>query len=149
MTTSTISKNVFWVFARMSIAVYGRFPLFGALRAAVGVLCREGRYLVIHRNDGRGLSFPGGLQRPWETAEQALIREVREETGLEVTKCSLKLCYYSSTDIPVNVTVFEMEVSGQLRDSWEGLPCWLRIDDLRRDLLTSQRRILEVVEVAG
>jgi 8-oxo-dGTP pyrophosphatase MutT (NUDIX family) len=148
MTTSGISNKVFWVFARLSFAAYCRFPIFGALSAAVGIMCQEGKYLVVHRSDGRGLSFPGGLQRPWETAKQALIREVREETGLEVTRCSLKLRYYSSADIPVNVTVFEIEASGQLQDSWEGLPCWLPADDLRQGLLASQRRILEFVEMA-
>jgi 8-oxo-dGTP pyrophosphatase MutT (NUDIX family) len=145
MITSGISKKLFWAFARISIAAYSRFPVFGALNGAVGIMPRDGKYLVIDRNDGRGVSFPGGLQRLWETPEQALIREVREETGLQVTKCALTLRYYSSADIPVCVSVYDIEAEGDLRASWEGTPCWLRADDLRRLLLTSQRKILELL----
>ena len=102
-------------------------------------------FLVVERNDGRGLSFPGGLQRLWETAEQALFREVREETGLEVSRSVFKLRYYSSVEIPLNITVFEVEAAGQLRGSWEGTPCWLPLSELHQRLLPSQRYILEMV----
>ncbi|HET6291127.1 MAG TPA: NUDIX domain-containing protein [Amycolatopsis sp.] len=47
-----------------------------------------GRILLIRRaNDpGRGLwSVPGGRVKPGETDEVAVIREMREETGLDVT----------------------------------------------------------------
>jgi 8-oxo-dGTP diphosphatase len=46
-----------------------------------------GRLLLIRRGHepGRGLwSVPGGRVEPGETDEQAVIREVREETGLAV-----------------------------------------------------------------
>jgi ADP-ribose pyrophosphatase YjhB (NUDIX family) len=48
----------------------------------------SGRMLLILRGHepGKGLwSVPGGRIEPGETDEQAVIREVREETGLEVT----------------------------------------------------------------
>jgi 8-oxo-dGTP diphosphatase len=112
------------------------------LQGVVGLLRYEDKFLVIERNDGRGVSFPGGLQRPWETAEQALVREVREETGLEVTKSVFKLRYYSSVEIPLNITVFEIEAKGQLRSSWEGTPCWLPTSEVRERLLPSQRQIV-------
>jgi 8-oxo-dGTP pyrophosphatase MutT (NUDIX family) len=146
MPLSGLSRKAFWVIARSGLAIYSRLPLFGTLNAAIGVLRMEDKFLVIDRNDGRGVSFPGGLKHPWESAEQALIREVREETGLQVTSSVFALRYYSAADIPVNVNVFEIEASGQLRDSWEGLPCWLGADDLRLRLLTSQQRILEFVK---
>lgn len=54
----------------------------------VAVIRKAGRYLVGKR-PASGLlgglwEFPGGKIRPGETHEQALRREVREETGLEV-----------------------------------------------------------------
>jgi 8-oxo-dGTP diphosphatase len=55
----------------------------------VGAVIRDesGRLLMILRghDPGRGLwSIPGGRIEPGETAEAAVVREVREETGLEV-----------------------------------------------------------------
>jgi 8-oxo-dGTP diphosphatase len=47
----------------------------------------EGRLLLIRRANepGRGLwSLPGGRVEPGETDEQAVVREVAEETGLTV-----------------------------------------------------------------
>ena len=55
----------------------------------VGAVIRDeaGRLLMILRghDPGRGLwSIPGGRIEPGETAEAAVVREVREETGLDV-----------------------------------------------------------------
>ncbi|MGY1807294.1 NUDIX hydrolase [Blastococcus sp. SYSU D00669] len=55
----------------------------------VGAVVRDGagRLLLIRRGQepSRGLwSLPGGRVEPGETAEQAVVREVREETGLDV-----------------------------------------------------------------
>lgn len=55
----------------------------------VGAVIRDeaGRILLIKRghDPGKGLwSVPGGRIEPGETDEQAVVREVREETGLEV-----------------------------------------------------------------
>jgi 8-oxo-dGTP diphosphatase len=51
------------------------------------VLDSDGRLLLVRRaNDpGRGLwSLPGGRVEPGESDEAAVVREVREETGLDV-----------------------------------------------------------------
>ncbi|MGA8153373.1 MAG: NUDIX domain-containing protein [Terriglobales bacterium] len=102
-------------------------------------------FLVIERSDGRGLSFPGGLALPWESAEQAMAREVKEETGLSITKSRLILRYDSSVEIPVTLTAFEAEASGDLRGSWEGTPRWLHGSELQQRILPSQRRIVDVL----
>jgi len=57
--------------------------------ACVGAVVRDdaGRLLLIRRGQepSRGLwSLPGGRVEPGETHEQAVVREVREETGLDV-----------------------------------------------------------------
>jgi len=146
MISKAVSAKLFWLLSRSGLAIYSRFPLFGPLKAALGVMRRDDVFLVIDRNDGRGVSFPGGLQYPWESPEQACRREVREETGLNVTKSFVRLRYYSTADVPVNFTVFEIEAQGELRGSWEGTPCWLPIAELRKRLLASQHRLLELLE---
>ncbi|TNC23207.1 NUDIX hydrolase [Amycolatopsis alkalitolerans] len=59
-----------------------------SVRCVGGILHdAAGRLLVIQRghDPGRGLwSLPGGRVEPGETDEQAVVREMREETGLDV-----------------------------------------------------------------
>ena len=56
-----------------------------AFRVAVSALIfNEGRVLLAHRRDIDWWNLPGGGVELGETAEEALCREVREETGLEV-----------------------------------------------------------------
>lgn len=53
--------------------------------AAAAVIRDEaGRVLLIRRGDGGGWSLPGGVMEPGERLDQCLVREVQEETGLEV-----------------------------------------------------------------
>ena len=44
----------------------------------------QGRVLLIRRGDGRGWSLPGGIMEPGERIAETVVREVWEETGLEV-----------------------------------------------------------------
>jgi 8-oxo-dGTP diphosphatase len=53
------------------------------VRAAGGVVRREGRIAVVHRPRYDDWSLPKGKLDPGETWEEAALREVREETGLE------------------------------------------------------------------
>lgn len=59
------------------------------LEWGVGALIeREGRVLLV-REDGRWL-LPGGEVEPGESHAEALIRELREETGLEISPGDLR-----------------------------------------------------------
>ena len=136
---------MFWILSRTALAVYSRLPIFGPLSAAVGVIRNGDDFLLIERNDGRGVSFPGGLVHPWESAETAVSREILEETGLRVTKSLLKLRYYSCEEIPVNLIVFEVKADGQLRGSWEGTPRWLCLTEFSQRVVPSQKRIVETL----
>ena len=143
MPLETLSRQAFWFLSRSAIAIYSRLPIFGALNGVVAIIRYKDSFLAIERSDGRGLSFPGGLQFPRESAEKAMVREVREETGLEVTRFTFRHRYYSSVEIPLNISVFDAEVTGQLRSSWEGTPGWLPVAELRQRLVPNQRQILD------
>ncbi len=57
------------------------------LDVVAGILWRDGRYLGVRRPEGKSHAgkweFPGGKVEPGETPAQALVRELREELGLE------------------------------------------------------------------
>ena len=56
------------------------------LLPAVAAIIRDpsGGVLLIRRGDGRGWSLPGGILEPGEMVADSVVREVWEETGLEV-----------------------------------------------------------------
>lgn len=64
-------------------------------RIAVGLIERGGCVLIARRREDQMLGglweFPGGKREPGETLRQTVVREVREETGLEV-KVLARLC---------------------------------------------------------
>ena len=138
-----MKKTLFWIVSNIAFGLYKRLPIFGELRASVGVLEREGQYLVIQRNDGRGLSFPGGTAWPFEPEGKTLVREVQEETGLTTERYELLFCYSTDIDAPCRITVFRIEASGSLRESWEGVPQWVGASELRARVARSQLPIVE------
>jgi len=58
------------------------------IHVAVGVVFRDGKVLIARRPDhvhqGGLLEFPGGKVEAGETVQQALVREIQEETGLRI-----------------------------------------------------------------
>ena len=70
------------------------------LVAACALVDADGRVLLAKRPEGRPLAglweFPGGKVKPDETPEAALVRELREELGIEVAeKCLAPLTFAS------------------------------------------------------
>lgn len=61
-------------------------PTPNTVKVAVSALVqdREGRILLIRRSDNGKYSVPGGGLEAGETVAQAVVREVHEETGIEV-----------------------------------------------------------------
>lgn len=69
----------------------GTKPLL--LVAACALVDVDGRVLLARRPEGKKMAglweFPGGKLNPGETPEQALIRELKEELGIDVTAACL------------------------------------------------------------
>jgi 8-oxo-dGTP diphosphatase len=56
-------------------------PLVGAVAV---IFDAEGRVLLSERADGRGWNLPSGIVDADESPEEAVVRETKEETGLDV-----------------------------------------------------------------
>jgi 8-oxo-dGTP pyrophosphatase MutT (NUDIX family) len=130
----------------MAIGVYRRLPLFGPIPGSIAIIRRDGGFLAIRRNDGYGLGFPGGIAHPWESAEQALCREVREETGLEIISADLKFEYQTSILYPSRTRVFEATAEGDFRSSWEGSVRLVSLLELDGGIMASQRPVVDYLK---
>lgn len=67
---------------------------------AAALIDRDGRLLVQQRPEGKNMAglweFPGGKLEPDETPEAALIRELREELGIETDAACLAPATFAS-----------------------------------------------------
>lgn len=70
------------------------------LVTAVALIDPEGRVLLAQRPEGKSLAglweFPGGKVEPGETPESALIRELKEELGIDTWKSCLAPLIFAS-----------------------------------------------------
>lgn len=98
--------------------------------AAAIVRDDKGRVLLIRRGDGRGWSLPGGMMEPGERIADCIVREVWEETGLEVEPmrvvgvysdpAALQFAYPNGDRVHFVSTTFECRpVGGALRADGE------------------------------
>jgi A/G-specific adenine glycosylase len=85
------------------------------IEAAVGVIVEGGRVFIQKRPENGLLpnlwEFPGGKVRPGETPEQAVVREIGEETGLAVRPTEkLALIRHSYTSFRVTLHAYLCEI---------------------------------------
>jgi len=109
------------------------------LVSAVALIDTEGRVLLAQRPPGKSLAglweFPGGKVEPGETPELALIRELKEELGIDTWRsCLAPLTFasHSYDDFHLLMPLFACR-------RWEGIPvaregqtlAWVRPNKLR------------------
>jgi len=114
----------------------GAKPLL--LVAACALIDADGRILLARRPEGKKMAglweFPGGKLAPGETAEAALIRELKEELGIDVATSCLAPFTFASHDYGH----FHLLMPLYLCRRWRGVPrpvegqtlAWVRPDKL-------------------
>jgi len=111
------------------------------LVVAAALVDPDGRVLIAQRPPGKGMAglweFPGGKIEAGETPEQALIRELDEELGIQVkAPCLAPFTFASHT-----YDAFHLLMPLYLCRRWDGSPSprehaaikWVRPRDLRAD----------------
>ncbi|WP_377888900.1 NUDIX hydrolase [Alkalihalobacillus sp. R86527] len=91
-----------------------------SLSAGAVVLNDEGKILLI-KGPRRGWEFPGGIIENGETIQQGIIREVKEETGIDIEL--KKFCgIYQNLDASVCATCWlGKAIGGEITTSSESL----------------------------
>jgi 8-oxo-dGTP diphosphatase len=90
------------------------------LVAAAALVDRDNRVLIAQRPPGKSMAglweFPGGKVAPGETPEAALVRELREELGIEVCDTCLAPFTFASHAYET----FHLLMPLYLCRNWEG-----------------------------
>jgi 8-oxo-dGTP diphosphatase len=109
------------------------------LVVAVALVDADRRVLLAQRPEGKKLAglweFPGGKVDPGERPEQSLIRELREELGIEVKEACLAPLTFASHAYEDFHLLMPLYVCRR----WEGVPrplegqklAWVRVNEMR------------------
>lgn len=101
----------------------------------------NGNILVQDRvkKDYAGIAFPGGHVEPNESFVQSVIREVKEETGLDIEHpilCGIKQ-WQTKTNARYIVLFFKTnKFSGEIHSSEEGEIKWIKRSELEKQKTT-------------
>lgn len=111
-------------------------------RVKLTIMCMlykdDGSFLVLNRlkKDWPGLTFPGGHVEDNELIIEAVVREMKEETGLTVRNIEPR-GYFEWNEFGDNVRHLAMlyrskDFSGDLKESSEGNILWIKEEDLEK-----------------
>ena len=126
------------------------------------VIIRDDKVLLVHQWDG--FDFPGGGIDSGEDMREALVREVGEETGLEVQSGELVACenaFYRAESgknlhsiliyLTAEVIGGELSIAGltELEKGWtQDLPQWIPLADLTKTKFYNSVDSLQIINTA-
>lgn len=94
-------------------------PNHNHLVSVAGLVTNDSGQILLVKSPWRGWEYPGGLIEPGETFQQALHREIREESGAEVEITGfVGICKNVEKDI-VNIDFICRYIGGELTTSEE------------------------------
>lgn len=97
-----------------------------------------------------GLVFPGGHVEPGESLTQSVIREMREETGLNIYNpqpCGYKDWIQDDGTRYIVLLYKTNKFAGEIKSSEEGRVFWLDRKDIEKaNLIWNMRELLEIFE---
>jgi len=124
--------------------------------SAYAILRHEDRVLLLNMRSTGKLFLPGGGSEVGEQLEEALHREVREETGLEIeigryVAFKEDFFYYDPLDVAFHGLMFfylckpltfDLATNDQIEDDEVETPRWVPIDQLRPEDIQSHGEII-------
>lgn len=106
------------------------------VRAAGGIVVRDGAVLLVHRSKYDDWSFPKGKLEEGESWEDGALREVEEETGLRCTiGVEVGRTRYEVAEGPKEVRYYALRCDGEARAQNE-------VDEVRWVPVTKARELL-------
>jgi len=128
--------------------------------AVYGVIVKDGKILMSKQWDG--YDFPGGGIELGEPTEQALVREVKEETGIDVRMGSILHCERSFFKLPYKGNFvhsihmyYECEVVGgelsteffdEQEKQYADKPEWVNLNEIKSVKIYSSGDVDKVLE---
>ena len=104
--------------------------------SVAGLVTNDNGEVLLIKSPRRGWEYPGGMVEPGETFEDALLREVKEESGIDVEIMGfIGLCKNIEIDV-VNIDFVCKAIGGQLTTSDESSEVmWAKKEDALSNIL--------------
>lgn len=112
-------------------------------------IVKDGGKLLVEKKNG-GVIFPGGHIEPGESIRDSVIREMREETGLEIENPTLhgvKDWMFEPGSRYIVFLYTADKFHGTLRSSEEGEVCWMTREEFEEsNVIWGMRDVLKICE---